>query len=78
MKKVSFNLSENSKGKKICVGVSFLIECNFIKKETLVQVFSYEFYEYFKNSYFYKHLWWILLKAYQHISCHWFLYIYAL
>ena len=35
------NLKEN-----ICARVPFLIKaCNFIKKETLVQVFSFEFYE---------------------------------
>ena len=28
--------------------------CNFIKKETLAQVFSYEFYEIFKNIFFYR------------------------
>ena len=28
--------------------------CNFIKKETLAQVFSSEFYEIFKNSFFHR------------------------
>ena len=28
--------------------------CNFIKKETLAQVFSSEFYEIFKNTFFYR------------------------
>ena len=31
--------------------------CNFIKKETLAQVFSCEFYEIFKNALFTEHLW---------------------
>ena len=30
--------------------------CNFIKKETLAQVFSCKFYEIFKNTFFTKHL----------------------
>ena len=34
---------------------SFLIKaCNFIKKESLAQVFSCEFCEIFKNTYFYR------------------------
>ena len=31
--------------------------CNFIKKETLAQIFSYEFCEISKNTYFTEHLW---------------------
>ena len=31
--------------------------CNFIKKETLAQVCSYEFYEIFKNTFFTEPLW---------------------
>ena len=31
--------------------------CNFIKKETLGQVFSSEFYKISKNTFFTKHLW---------------------
>ena len=34
---------------------------NFIKKETLAQVFSCEFYEISKNTFFIDHLWWLLL-----------------
>ena len=38
--------------------------CNFIiKKETLAQVFFYEFYEISKNSSSTKHLWWVLLEG---------------
>ena len=33
-----------------------LFRCNFIKKETLAQVFSYEFCEIFKNIFFTEHL----------------------
>ena len=32
--------------------------CNFIKKETLAQVLSCEFYEISKNTFFTEHLWW--------------------
>ena len=31
--------------------------CNFIKKETLAQVFSCEFYEISKNTFLAEHLW---------------------
>ena len=31
--------------------------CNFIKKETLAQVFSYEFWGIFKNTFVTEHLW---------------------
>ena len=31
--------------------------CNFIKKEALTQVFSCEFYELFKNTFFIENLW---------------------
>ena len=34
---------------------------NFIKKETLAQVFSCEFYEISKNTFSIDHLWWLLL-----------------
>ena len=35
--------------------------CNFIKKETLAQVFSCEFRKIFKSTYFTEHLQWLLL-----------------
>ena len=35
----------------------FLEACNFIKKETLAQMFSCEFCEISKNTYFTEHLW---------------------
>ena len=31
--------------------------CNFIKKETLAQVFSCEFFKIYKNTFFTEHLW---------------------
>ena len=42
-------------GKHLCQSF-FYQACNFIKKETLAQVFSCEFYEIFKNTYFEEHL----------------------
>ena len=44
-----------------CVRVSFLVKsqasvCNFIKKETLAQVFSWNFCEIFKNVFSIEHL----------------------
>ena len=48
----SQNLQKNTSGR-----VSFLIKlqaCNFIKKETLAQVFSYEFCEISKNTFSYR------------------------
>ena len=47
--KISQNSQENT-----CVRVPFLIK--FVKKETLAQVFSFEFYKIFKNIFFTKHL----------------------
>ena len=53
---MSQNLQENT-----CARIFFLIKlqtsaCNFIKKESLAQVFFYEFYDIFKNTSFRKHL----------------------
>ena len=49
-------------GKHLCQNLFFDkvvdVACNFIKKETLAQVFSGEFFEVFKNI---EHLWWLLL-----------------
>ena len=61
MKKGVFKNSQNSQ-KNTCARVFFLIRlqpqaCNFIKKETLVQVFSGRFCEIVKNTFFTKHLW---------------------
>ena len=56
VKKVLLKISQNSQ-ENTCARVSFLIKlqaeaCNFIKKETLAQVFSCEFCEIFKNTFF--------------------------
>ena len=51
---ISRNLLENT-----CARFSFLIKleaCNFIKKETLARVFSCEFCEISKNTFFIEHL----------------------
>ena len=67
--KISQNLQENT-----CVRVSFLIKlqaeaCNFIEKETLAQVFSCEFWEIFKNTFFIEHLSWLLLNNVRWGNC---------
>ena len=59
LKKVFLEISQNSQ-ENTYARVSFLINlpypCNFIKKGTLTQVFSCEFYEISKNSFFIEHL----------------------
>ena len=51
-KKVFLKFSQNSQ-ENTCARVSFLIKFNkVVKKETLAQVFSCEFCEIFKNSFF--------------------------
>ena len=55
VKKVFLEISLNSQ-ENICARVCFLIKfqaCNFIKKETLSQVFTCEFSEIFKSTFFY-------------------------
>ena len=55
-KKVFLEISQNSQ-ENICARVSFLIKlqaCNFFKKETLAQMFSCEFWEISKNTFFYR------------------------
>ena len=59
-KKVFLEISQNSKENN-CVRASFLIKlqakaCNFIKKETLAQVFSCKFCKISKNTFFIEHL----------------------
>ena len=52
-------------GKHLCQSLFFNKEaCNFIKKETLAQVFCCEFCEISRNTFFIEHLCWLLL--------HWF------
>ena len=58
IKKVFLEISQNSQENN-CAKVSFLINlqasaCNFIKKETLAEVFSCEFCEISKSTFFYK------------------------
>ena len=58
LKKLLLEISQIS-SENTCVRVSFLIKlqpstCNFIKKETLAQVFPIEICEIFKNAYFYR------------------------
>ena len=53
---ISQILQENT-----CVGASFLIDlwpqaCNFIKKETVAQLFLYEFWEISKNTFSAEHI----------------------
>ena len=57
-KKVFLEISQNSQ-ENTCVAVSFLIKlqalaCNFIKKETLAQVFSCEFFKISKYTFCYR------------------------
>ena len=55
------NLQENT-----CVTVSFLIKLQaFIKKETLAQVFSCEFCEISKSTFFTEHIWATASEYYQ-------------
>ena len=43
--------------------VAYVKACNFIKKETLAQLFSFKYCEIFKSSFFIEHLWWLLLYS---------------
>ena len=61
IKKVFLKISPNSQ-ENTCARVSYLIKlqastCNFIKNEIRAQVFSCEFFQIFKNTYFTEHLW---------------------
>ena len=49
-------ISQNSQ-ENTCVRVSFLIKVQAFKEETLTQVFSCEFCEISKNTFFIEHLW---------------------
>ena len=63
VKKVFLNFLKNLQ-ENTCTRVSFLIKpeaCDFIKKETLTQVFFCEFCEIFKKTFFIERLWWLLL-----------------
>ena len=68
LKKVFLEISQYSQ-ENTCTGVSFLLKllgCNVIKKETPAQVFSCEFFEISKNTFFTEHLRWLLLKKVTH------------
>ena len=39
----------------------FLSNCNFIKNETLAQVFSVNFVKFLRTPFYIEHLWWLLL-----------------
>ena len=67
VKKVFLKILQNSQA-NTCARGSFLIKlqaCNFIKKESLAQVFSCEFCEIFKNIFFHRHLRWLLLSSFK-------------
>ena len=69
--KISQNSQENT-----CVIVYFSIKlqahtCNFVKKETLAQVFSCEFCEISKNNFFTEHLWATASRAHWSLNKHW-------
>ena len=59
LKKMFLKISQNSR-ESTCVSVFFnkvagkALSCSFIKKETLTQVFSYEFREILKNMFFHR------------------------
>ena len=62
-KKVFLKISQNSRENTFAT-VSFLIKlqaCNFIKKETLAQVFSHEFCKISRIPFLKEHLCWLLL-----------------
>ena len=46
-----------------CLSVFDHSASNFFKKETLAQVFSCEFCQIFKNTFFTEHIWWLLLPV---------------
>ena len=52
-KDILIKISQNSQ-ENICARFSFLIKLQLIKEETLAQVFSYEFWEISKNTFFYR------------------------
>ena len=60
VKKVFLKISENSQENTLCQSLFFNKvaggTCNFIKKETQAEAFSYEFCEIFKNNCFEEHL----------------------
>ena len=67
-KKDAFKNFAKFTGKQLCQSIvlktlqASVSACNFIKKETLAQVFSCEFCEIFKSTFFIEHLRWLLLN----------------
>ena len=64
VRKIFLENLQNSQ-ENTCARVSFLIKLQafrFIRKQTLAQVFSCEFCEFSKNTFFTEHLWWLLLN----------------
>ena len=61
VKRCSWRNFKKLTGKHLCQGLFFNkvagTACNFIKKETLAQKFSCEFWETSKNTFFIEHLW---------------------
>ena len=55
---------EKFTGKQLCqcLFLNKVEACDFVKKETLAQVFACEFCEIFKKTFFMENLWWLLLK----------------
>ena len=54
IEKLFLKILQNSQ-ENTCIEVSYLITCNFIKKENPTQVLSCEFCESFKNTFFTEH-----------------------
>ena len=63
VKKVFLRNSQNSQ-ENTCARLSLLItlQANFIKKETLAQVFPVNFVKLLRTLFFIEHLWWLLLN----------------
>ena len=53
-------------GKHLCQSSFLTFFFNFFKKEPLAHVFSIEFCEIFKNTFFIEHIWWLLLCLYKY------------
>ena len=71
IKKVFLKISQNTQ-ENICARVYFLIKlnasaCNFIMKESLVQVFSSEFFKIFNTTFFTEHPWACFCKKHSNI-----------
>ena len=63
LKNIFYSVSSPLEFLKIHRKTSVSESYNFIKKETLAQMFSSEFWEISKNTFFIEHLRWLLLKG---------------